>query len=171
MTRGSKRVDPDASIYDMEPILLFDRFRWAERDEREAVFTALDKMLSVGLPKWIFGGAYLFWRQTDTGGGPLYWGGAVDLRQRHAQHFRGGAGQGNKFVDLTAHFVTYPNELCGLALLVISPAALPWLSPPDNSFVLEDDAAKRAGEGLEGLLLRASIAVFGRMPPLNDRND
>lgn len=171
MTRGSKSVHPDASIYDLQPIMLFDRFRWSEYAEREAVLAALESVLSAGSPKWTFGGAYLFWCQSDTGGALLYCGEAVDLLQRQAQHFRGGPDQGNKFVDLSAHFVVNPDERCGLALLVIPPKALPWQSPPGGPLVLLDGAAKEAGQGLEGFLLRASVAMFGRMPEFNGRND
>jgi len=170
MTRGSRALDPNASIYDLEPLVLFDRFAWSQR---EAVLLALKSLLATGLPRWSFGGAYLFWAQVpDTqDGNVLYIGEARDLAQRQAQHLLGPGNKGNKFSDLSAHFALHPPELCGLAALVIPPASLSWLYPPDEPPTLVDNAAKEAGESLEGLLLRASRNLSGSFPPFNSRAD
>lgn len=175
MTRGSSELRPDDSIYGLGPgpgpILLFDRFKW---DERDAVLASLGKILRSGLPSWTFGGAYLFWSQLPEGEGNgelLYCGEAVDLVQRQRQHLQGPPGGGNKFVELSVYFGSASTQVCGLALLVIPPSALPWMSPPDDLPFLEDGASKRAGQKLEGLLLRASVNSDGALPRFNDRND
>lgn len=173
MTRGSSRLRPNDSIYGerMGPILLFDRFKWTERS---GVLGSLRKILQSCLPLWTFGGAYLFWAQAHDAQGEgevLYCGEAADLAQRQGQHLSGPAGAGNKFAELSAHFGTASEQVCGLALLVIPPQGLPWMYPPDDLPVLEDGAAKAEGQALEGLLLRASVNVGGSMPRFNDRND
>jgi hypothetical protein len=171
MTRGSSKLRHDASIYDYQPILLFDRFAWPERDSVLAAMRRIFRPLSA---RWRFGGAYLYWAQPNEGAGGgvvLYCGEAEDLVQRHEQHLSGPSDAGNKFADLSAYFSAHPEMVCGLALLVVPPAELPWLSPPDDEPFLDERVAKEAGEQLEGLLLRASINVSGAMPPFNDRND
>jgi hypothetical protein len=168
MTRGGSSLNSNASIYDCAPILLFDRFPWSDRS---SVIAALRDVFSGR--KWAFGGAYLFWSQPPEGGGDgevLYCGEAEDLLQRQCQHLAGPAGVGNKFRQLCAYFAEQP-LCCGLALLVIPPRELPWLSPPDDNPFLEERAAKEAGEALEALLLRAAINVQGKMPRFNKRSD
>lgn len=130
---------------------------------------------ATGTTRWTHGGAYLYWAQgaeEGSGGELLYAGEAEDLARRQSNHLLGGPATGHKFTDLTAHFVTYPKTICGLALVVVRPASLDWLDPPDDEPpVLDDGALKRAGEGLEGLLLRASLGLFQRMPLFNGRGD
>jgi hypothetical protein len=146
-----------------------DRFSWSSRGD---VLKALCDVLAGGLPKWTYGGAYLFWRQFAPAEGEiLYCGEAEDLARRQAQHLKGPRRPGNQFGPLSDMFGEVGGADCGVALLVIPPAMLPWLDPPDDDPFLEDDAAKRAGERLEGLLLRASLDVQGSMPPLNSRED
>ena len=129
-------------------------------------------MLGAGLPKWTFGGAYLFWSQLAPGEGEiLYCGEAVDLIQRQSQHLRGPRRAGNQHGPLTDHFAQRADASCGLALLVIPPDTLPWWEPPDDPPFLEDDVPKRAGEQLEALLLRASIDLTGDRPRFNSRED
>lgn len=171
MTRGSTRIQYGASIYDHLPLLLFDRFAWLDRD---SVLAALRQTFGPYRSDWRFGGAYLYWAQAPEGGGAgtvLYCGEAVDLLQRQEQHLVGPPDGGNKFAALTAFFNAQPQAVCGLALLVIPPDALPWFSPPDDKPFLENGAAKEAGEALEGLLLKASINLTGAMPLFNSRND
>ena len=78
MTRGSSQLHSDDSIYGsgVGPVLLFDRFKWQERDD---VLVSLEKILHAGLPAWIFGGAYLFWTQLPEGDGE---GGMPGQKQR-----------------------------------------------------------------------------------------
>ena len=165
MTKGSKKLDYEASIYDLRPILLFDRFRW---DEREEVLDSLDQILRVASSMWTYGGAYMFWAQSDENlgrGEVLYTGEAEDLATRQKQHLRGPKDKGNKFANLSAFFSTHRELLTGVALLVIPPRFLQWLWPPhEEQPVLEDGQAKRAGEMLEGLLLRAARMLQGRCP-------
>lgn len=171
MTRGSKRLEPHDSIYGMAPVLLFDRFEWADR---ELVLSSLQGALRGGLPLWTFGGAYLFWAQRPDSGGRgeiLYCGEAEDLSRRHEHHLRGPAGAGNKFGQLSTFFAMATGQLCGLALLVVPPSALPWLDSPDDGPVLEDGMEKLVGQQLEGLLLRAAINYAGGLPRFNERND
>lgn len=168
MTRGSVRLDPYASIYDSMPVLLFDRFLW---DERNEIRRAL-RSIFADCPRWKFSGAYVYWAQLEGEGGQiLYCGEAEELSQRHGQHLRGPAAQGNKFGELQQYFSAHPTEKCGLALLVVPPNSLRWLEPPDDDPFLEVGEAKRAGEELEGLLLRACINLFGKRPPFNSRKD
>jgi hypothetical protein len=171
MTRGSKGLGPDASIYDRAPIVLFERFPWAERTK---VLGLIRAILATGDPNWSHGGAYLYWaqgREEDSGGELLYAGEAEDLTRRHTSHLLGGPATGHKFTELDAYFAEHPNMICGLALLVVRPIALEWLYPPDQPPILADDALKRAGEELEGLILRASKSRFRAMPRFNDRED
>ncbi len=168
MTRGSSRLDPNGSIYDTIPVLLFDRFRWEERND---VRSALQSIFA-GCPRWKFSGAYVYWAQYKAESGRiLYCGEAEELAQRHGQHLGGPSALGNKFGELQAYFDAHPTDRCGLALLVVPPNSLRWLEPPDDEPCLEDREAKRAGEELEGLLLRACVNLFGEIPPFNSRND
>jgi hypothetical protein len=166
MTRGSRNLSGNASFYDLVPILFLDRFRWSER---ASVLDAIREIFSVGGTRWTFGGAYLFWAQTTDGDGELlYCGEARDLCRRQVQHFSGLGGRGNRFKDLTAYFAAHPRHKCGVGLFAIPPNSLEWLSPPDG---LPFADSKRAGEALEGLLLRAAESVFGCLPVFNARND
>jgi hypothetical protein len=138
--------------------------------------TMLRAILAAGGTRWTFGGAYIFWGQVpveveDGGGEVLYCGEAQDLSARQAQHLTGPGHGGNKFAPLSEYFASRESLLCGLALLVIPPRSLPWMESPDDGPVLENGAPKRAGEALEGLLLRASMNLFSAMPLFNTRAD
>lgn len=168
MTRGSSRLSPNASIYDTSSVLLFDRFRWAERNEVRGAL----RSIFAACPRWKFGGAYVYWAQFEGEGGRiLYCGEAEGLGQRQGQHLGGPATHGNKFGELAEYFAAHPTEKCGLALLVVPPSSLRWIEPPDDEPCLEDGEAKHVGEALEGLLLRACTNLLGQSPRFNRRND
>jgi len=169
MTAGRSHLHGSESIYDLNPVLLFDRFPWADR---QSVQGAVARIMSVGIPKWTFGGAYIFCSMPTRGGSGevLYVGETRNFSQRLNQHLVGPGSSGNKHDALASVFSADPQAECVLALLVVQPTSLPVLDSPDGP-VLESGIEKVAGEGLEALLLKAHINWRGCLPRLNSRAD
>jgi hypothetical protein len=169
MTAGRNNLQGNESFQDLCPLVLTDSFAWSKRDE---VLAALADILSAGKPLWTFGGAYLFLAAgaTEGRGDVLYIGETLHFDVRMKSHLLGPATTGNA-QDFLSNTFREGNRQCVLALLVVVPDQLPGLESPEDGIVWESDVAKRAGEALEALLLKAHLNWKGRLPPRNRKED
>jgi hypothetical protein len=168
MTAGRNKLRGHESLYDLCPVVLTDSFSWEQRHD---VFQSLSKILTVRAPLWTFGGAYIFLTSEREGqGNTLYIGETIQFRTRIENHLLGPPRFGNAHKFLCDHFSVETRQ-CVLALLVVGPDLLPVFDSPDDGAVWEVGVAKRAGEALEALLLKAHLNWKGALPPRNVKRD